>query len=413
LRRKRRLHPDGQLERVDQRRPQPALAILDELHAHKDRALFDVMQSGMGARKNPLFWIITTAGFNLAGVCYEQRAYVERVLKGQFEADHVFGIIFTLDEGDDPFDERVWPKANPLMPVTPSLKKMREYAADAKASPSAEGNFKTKNLNLWLGAAGAWLNMDQWRRCASTIDWEDFDGLDVWLGADLADKDDITAIVLAAFRPSPNNPAIEQLIIKPVFWLPDAVLKDPDNGPGKSPAPYAAWEKAGHLRLTEGNFVDHNAVEKQIRDFFEWYPSLRKGTFDQFAAAQAMASKLNDDLSSDPDDPVFQILAKNARSVTDPAKELERRIKAGPDHFAHDGNPCMTWMAGNVVVSRRVDETILPKKETPMSKMKIDGIDAAINAIQPAVVAMPEEESVFEQLARAKVAAKAQEASQS
>ncbi len=390
----------------------PHLAVLDELHAHKDRALFDVMKSGMGARKNPLLWIITTAGFNLAGVCYEQRAYVDRVLRGILEADHVFGIIFTLDEGDDPYDERVWAKANPLMPVTPSLTKMREDAADAKSSPSAEGNFKTKNLNLWLGAASAWLNMTQWKRCAAELTWEDFDGLDCWVGGDLADKDDITALVLAAFRPSPIDPEVDQLIFKPMFWLPDAVLTDPDNADGKGPATYRTWEKQGHLQLTVGNFVDHNAVEDVIRGWHARYPGLRKGTFDQFAAAQAMASRLNEDLSPDPNDPVFQVLHKKASAVTDPAKALEQRVKAGPAFLAHDGNPIMDWMASNVVVARRRDETLLPIKESPMSKMKIDGIDALINAIQPAVTALPAEESVFEALARQEAAQAAAAASQ-
>lgn len=368
----------------------PHVAILDELHAHDKRALYDVMQSAMGARKNPLLWAITTAGFNLAGVCYELRQYVVRVLDRVFEADHVFGIIFTLDEGDDPYDERNWPKANPMLGVTPTLKKMREYARDAKASPSAEGNFKTKNLNLWLGAASAWLNMAQWKACTAPVTWEDFDGLDVWVGGDLADKDDITALVLAAWRPSPLQEGVEQLIIKPVFWLPEAILLDPEHAEGRGVAPYRAWRDQGFLNLTPGNFVDHNEVEAQIRAWHERYPSLRRGTFDQFAAAQLMASRLNEDLASDPDDPPFQILTKTAAAVTDAAKALEQAVKAGPAFFAHDGNPVMDWMAANVVVSRKVNETILPKKESPMSKMKIDGIDAAVNAIHPRVTTIEE-----------------------
>jgi phage terminase large subunit-like protein len=363
----------------------PHCSILDELHAHKDRALYDVMTSGDGARDNPLTVIITTAGFNMAGVCYEQRLYLTKVLAAVLEADHFFGIIFTLDEGDDPYDETVWAKANPLMPATPKLAKMRAAAKDAKASPSAEGNFKTKNLNLWLGAASAWLNMAQWKRCGTGVTWEDFDGLDVWIGADLADKDDITALVLAAWRPSPLKDGVEQLIFKPIFWLPEAVLDDPENAEGRGVAPYRSWEKQGFLRLTPGNFVDHNEVERQIRAWVDRYKAVRKGTFDQFAAAQGMAVRLNEDLAGDPDDPPFQILHKKSASVTDPAKALEQAVKAGPAYVAHDSNPCMDWMASNVVVARRRDETLLPIKESPESPMKIDGIDALINAMQPRI----------------------------
>lgn len=373
----------------------PHLVILDELHAHDKRALFDVMQSAMGARRNPLMWAITTAGFNTAGVCYEQRSYVSKILEGVLQADHVFGIIFTIDEDDDPYDEACWIKANPMLGITPTLKKMREYARDAKASPASEGNFFTKNLNKWLGAASAWLNMAQWKACGTGVTWEDFDGLDVWIGADLADKDDITALVLAAFRPSPTRPGAQQLIFKSMFWLPDAVLQDPEHAEGRGVAPYRAWHNEGHLELTIGDWVDHNVIEDQIRAWEKRYGSLRRGTFDQFAAAQAMASRLNEDLSGDPDDPLFQILHKKAAAVTDPAKELERCVKSGPDRLAHDANPVMDWMASNVVVARRRDETILPIKESPSSKMKIDGIDALINAIQPAVTGIPDDTKSF------------------
>jgi phage terminase large subunit-like protein len=362
----------------------PHCVILDELHAHADRALFDVMLSALGSRESPLMLVITTAGFNVNGVCYEQRAYAMKVLEGVFEADHVFGVVFTLDDGDDPYDEKNWPKANPMLGVTPKLPKMREYARDAKASPSYEGNFKTKNLNIWLGAASAWLNMAKWKACADpTLDWSDFRGLEATLiGGDLADKDDITAVVLAAFRPSPILLGQTQLIMKPMFWLPEAVLEDPLHAEGRGPAPYRTWHLQGHLELTPGDWVDHNAVEAEIRGWVAELGTVKHITFDQFAAAQAMASRLNEDLAS-PDAPIAAILHKKASAVTDPARELETRVKGGPGRFLHDDNPVMNWMASNVVVARRRDETILPIKESQGSPNKIDGIDALINAIEP------------------------------
>lgn len=366
------------------------MGIIDELHAHRDRALFDVITSAFGSRINPLFWAITTAGFDTTGVCYEQRTYLTKVLEKVFEADHFFGIIFTLDEAvldeagkvlvpaDDPMDEHVWIKANPMLGVTPKIEKMRQYAKDARASPSSEGNFKTKNLNIWLNASVRWLNMVRWNQCADpTLDWDDFVGLDCWIGGDLADKDDITALVLAAFD------AKGRLIVKPKFWLPGAVLEDPAHAEGRGPAPYRTWEKQGHLILTEGDWVDHNMVESQAVEWIDRF-NIKRITFDQFAAAQQMASRLNDDYGNGSDQ-LAEVLAKNARAVTDPAKELEARVKAGPSRLRHDGNPVMAWMASNVVVDRRVDGTILPKKETKMSPNKIDGIDALVNAIAPAV----------------------------
>lgn len=152
------------------------LGVLDELHAHADRGLFDVIRSSFGARKQPLLWMITTAGFNMHGVCYEQRSFVTKVLEESVTAEHYFGVIFTLDEGDDPYDERNWIKANPLYPITPSPEYMRARAIEAKASPGGESEFKTKNLNLWMGAAAAWLNVGSWKACSQQVPLSAFRG---------------------------------------------------------------------------------------------------------------------------------------------------------------------------------------------------------------------------------------------
>lgn len=373
----------------------PHLGVLDELHAHKDRGLFDVIKSAFGARRNPLMWIITTAGFSTTGVCYEQRTYLTKVLEEIFEADHYFGIIYTLDEAvvdadgtvltpaDDPYDPKVWIKANPMLGITPTMAYLAKEAADAKASPAAEGGFKTKNLNMWLNSHSAWLNMGRWRECAApTLDWSDFEGLDCYVGLDLADKDDITAVVLAAID---ND---DRLIMKSMFWLPSAVLEDAKHAQGSGPAPYRTWVEQGHLQLTPGDWVDHNVIEAQLREWHDRF-SIRRMVGDQFAAFTQMASRLNDDLAH-PDAPLAHVLSKNARNVTDPAKELEARVKSGPARLRHDGNPVMDWMASNAVVSRRTDGTILPKKETADSANKIDGIDAAVNAIQPMLTVQTE-----------------------
>lgn len=363
----------------------PHVGILDELHAHQTRALYDVVRSADGARKNPLLWAITTAGYNMAGVCYEQRTFVTKVLEGVFEADHYFGIIFTIDEEDDPYDERVWIKANPMLGVTPTLDSMRRYAKEAKASPQSEGEFKTKRLNVWLNAASRWLNMAQWTACGDpSLSWDDFEGLECFIGGDLADKDDITALALIALDRS------GRLLIKSRFWLPDAVLRHPDHAEGKGPAPYRTWVAQKHLTLTEGDWVDHNEVEATVREWRSRFGA-RKAIFDQFSAALAMASRLNAD--GDPDKPFASVLAKNARNVTDPAKELEARVRAGQHKLRHDGNPVLTWMASNVVVTRRTDGTILPKKESENSPNKIDGIDAVVNALWPMTIPPAEDEA--------------------
>lgn len=392
----------------------PYVGILDELHAHKDRGLFDVIRSAFGARKQPLMWMITTAGYDVRGVCFEQRVFLTRVLEGAVEADHYFGIIFTIDEGDDPFTEANWRKANPLLGSAVDLDELRGYAIEAKESPASLGEFLTKRLNVWLNAASAWLSGEQWKKAAvETLDWSDFKGCECAVGADLADKDDITAVVLVGMAED------GRLLFKPVFFLPAAALvRETQSDTGQST--YGVW--AGHnggppldddevglpplfelkpdgapdwsrplpelppawrapLLVTPGDFVDHNTVEQLVR-WFVATQSVRKIIFDQFAAAQSMASRLNEDLGT-PDDPIAAVLHKSAANVTNPAKELEARVRAKDPskHLAHDGNPVLSWMISNAVVTRHVNGTIIPKKESTDSQNKIDGVDAMINGI--------------------------------
>lgn len=373
----------------------PHLVTMDELHAHKSRALYDVMRSAMGARKQPMFWQITTAGSNVHGVCYEQRTMATKVLERSVIAEHIFAIIFTLDGpkdytperkvGDDPFDERNWIKANPLLGSAVQLDELRQYAIEAQNSPSAEGEFKTKRCNIWIGAASAWLNVGQWIACGDpTLRLSDFRGLDCYIGTDLSDKDDITALVLAAIDEN------GRLLLKTWFYLPAEILNRTAPSEKDQHALYRQWHKEGRLVLTPGDFIDHRVIKRRIRRLKQVL-NVRKTVGDSFGGWQTMAADLNDEFDDGTGFAV--IMAKNANNCSDPAKDLEARVKAGAHQLRHDGNPVMTWMAGNAVITKAVNGSILPKKETQMSPNKIDGIDAAVNAIAPMQLPPPEDEA--------------------
>jgi len=371
----------------------PHLVTMDELHAHSDRGLFDVMNSAFGARRNPLMWIITTAGFNLHGVCYEQRTLATKVLERSVIAEHIFAVIFTIDRaedygddrkiGDDPYDPTKWIKANPLIEASRPLRdEVAKRAIEAQASPAAEGEFKTKHLNVWLGAASAWLNVTQWSICADlTLTLDDFVGLDCYLGGDLSNVDDLSALVLAA------EDADGRLLVKPWFYVPEKRLGSQDGALKQVTDLYKQWVADGSLVATPGDFIDHRMIEQQIREI-KAALTVRSATFDQWNSGLAMASRLNEDFDDGGEAFAIQ-LAKNAKNVTDPAKAIEARVKAGPTRLRHDGNPVLTWMIGNAVVERRANGSILPKKETANSPNKIDGVDAMINATAPML--LPEE----------------------
>jgi phage terminase large subunit-like protein len=339
----------------------PHCTIIDELHAHRDRSLFDVLKSARGARQNPLSFYVTTAGYNLLGVAMEQRTFLFKVLQRVFEADHYFGLVYTLDEHDDPYDERTWIKANPMLGMTPKLDEMRQYAQEARLSPDSEGEFKTKRLNLWLSSSSTWLSLPQWDACADpTLKLATFAGEPCWIGADLAQLDDLAAVALV-FRREDIVYAFAR------FYLPEMVVSERAQ---KIPA-YARWAQSGLLRLTDGNMIDFSTIEADIRADCGRF-DVRDIVFDQYGSVQACGNLSNDGLPA-------RIQPKNATATTGPARELEARVKHR--RFRHDGNPCLRWMASNVVVTRRTDDSLLPKKEHPDSPNKIDGIDALLQGL--------------------------------
>lgn len=254
----------------------PHLTVIDELHAHKDRSLFDVLRSAVGARKNPLGWYITTAGYNSQGVCFEQRDYTVKLLERILTDDTYFGAIYTLDEGDDPFDEAVWPKANPNLGVSVDIDKLRTYAKQAKNSPASAGEFKTKRLNLWQNAHSAWLSMEAWRACEdTTLKIEDFDGEPAWIGVDLADTNDLAALVII-FEKDGMFRAFSR------FFLPEDLVNICAH---RTTTHYRVWADEGFITTTEGDFIDHRAIENEIKNLCATF-QVEKIRIEHYGSAQ-------------------------------------------------------------------------------------------------------------------------------
>src|SRR4029077_14830178 len=168
----------------------------DESHAQKF-GLDEVLKSAQGARANPLMLCPTTAGYDLLSVGYALRTTLTKVLQQVFEADHFLGIIYTLDDADDWRDARVWVKANPMLGITPTLEWVRSYCADAQQTPGLEGEFRVKVCSQWAQSAQTWLSLTQWDACADpALRLEAFVGQRCWIGADLAQLDDLAAVAL-------------------------------------------------------------------------------------------------------------------------------------------------------------------------------------------------------------------------
>jgi phage terminase large subunit-like protein len=337
----------------------PSCIVLDESHAQKF-ALHDVLKSAQGARLNPLMLCPTTAGYDLLSVGYALRTTLTKVLQQVFEADHFLGAIYTIDEDDDWRDERVWIKSNPMLGVSPTLEFVRSYCMDATQTPGLEGEFRVKVCSQWMQSASAWLSLARWDACTDpTLKLEDFAGQRCWIGGDLAQLDDIAAVALLFERG-------DEVVAFVRFYLPRAVVEERAR---TTPA-YLAWVKAGILVLTDGTLIDYNLIEADIRGWCQQF-NVVAIRFDQYGSAGVVSALERDGFPA-------AILDKNRKSMTPPARDLEARVKHR--RFRHDGNACLKWMASNAVVTRGVDDSLIPKKESPDSPNKIDGIDAILQA---------------------------------
>lgn len=350
-------------------------ACVDEVHAHKTRAVWDVIDTATGARAQPLVSAITTAGSDRSGICYELRSYTIKVLEGkEVDDDTWFGVIFTLDEGDDWRDPKVWRKANPNLGVSVKMDDMVAACKKAIAMPSAVGNFLTKRLNVWVNADSAWMDMMAWDRCMNTqLTVDDLKHLPAWVPLDLASKVDIAAAPIVFHDEDADR---WYCISKGRFWLPERAVENGSN------SQYDGWVRAGHLIATPGEVTDYDMIEQQLRDDRDTLEDLREVPFDPHQATQLSSHMIAEGL------PMVE-MRPTVLNFSEPMKQLEALVLQGPSKFQHDGCPVMTWMISNVVCHRDAKDNIYPRKER--NENKIDGPVAVIMGVGRAMA--PAEET--------------------
>ena len=333
-------------------------AIVDELHAHKTRDVWDVLETATGARQQPLIWAITTAGSNRAGICYEQRSYALKVLGGAVDDPEYFAVVYTVDDGDDWTDEATWRKANPNWGVSVSPDDMARKARKAMEMSSAQNNFLTKHLNVWVNADTSWMDMRAWDGLAGYD--EDLDGVPCWIGVDLATKTDIAAVVLLF--------AIDgQYRVSCRFYLPEDAVDASRN------SQYSGWVRDGHIITTPGNVIDLDTIEEDILQLAGEY-NVQGILYDPWQAQQMVNHLVAQGL------PMVEF-RHTVQNMSEPMKQLEAEVIAG--RLRHDGNPAMAWMMSNVVAHTDAKENIYPRKEFPENK--IDGPVALIMALAGAI----------------------------
>jgi len=365
-------------------------AIVDEIHAHKTRRLWDVLETGTGARRQPLMLGITTAGIDRESICYELHTYTEQIVSGALDDDSFFGLIFSLDKEDDWEDEGCWIKANPNLGISKKLSYMREQAAKAKAMASSQNNFLQKDLNAWVQVATRWLSREAWDKCGRlSFDEELLHGRRCFGGLDLSSTLDVTAWVLV-FPPLLPEPARDEeitldhcFLVLPHFFIPDDNILQRVR---RDRVPYDVWVRRGLVTATPGNVIDYDWVVSRIDADMQRF-DIAEIAFDRWGATRIQTQLM--DMGGD--DFLVQF-GQGFASMSSPSKELEVLVMSGL--LAHNNNAVLRWMADNVVIVRDAAENIKPDKSKSIER--IDGVVALIMSLARARLHKPKPRSVYE-----------------
>jgi phage terminase large subunit-like protein len=332
------------------------LTIMDELHA-VNRAFFEVIDSGMSKRRDSMLLCITTAGTNVESVGFSQSNYAKRVALQEIVDETFFALIYTIDKGDDYFSEISWKKANPNWGVSVDPINFAAKAAKAKENPSDLPNFRVKHLNEWISEANAYFNLSKWDLCKDeTLKIEDFRGMKVKVGLDLASKIDL-ACAAYVFRQNGMY-----------YIFADSYLPSERVAEVKSDL-YDRAIESGELKVTPGNAIDYETMEKDIIARSKEL-KIDECLFDPWNAVQ-----MGQNLTKKKINMVeFKMSLGNLSEAT---KMLDALIRDGK--VRHNGGELMRWCLGNVVVREDANSNIFPRKSH--EKLKIDIIIAAIMAI--------------------------------
>lgn len=348
------------------------LAIVDEIHAHKTRDVYDVLETGTGKRRRSLIWVISTAGFDTSGIGHEIYDYARKVLRGEVEDDALFAAIWEADPEDDWRSPATWEKANPNWGVSVEPEVVEQLARKAKAVAAAAPGFRTKHLNQWTNADQAAFDLQAWDRCADpALTLDSLAGQQAVIALDLASKTDIAAEAVVSWQDRADETGKQSRHYAVVVrcWLPDEAIRLGRH------ASYQGWHDEGYIRATPGDVLDFRAVRETV-ETDSAVVRVVEVAYDPWQALQ-LAQELEQQGT-------LTVEVRPTVANFSPAmNELDAAMRAG--RLRHDGSPVLRWMVGNVVAHRDAKDNIYPRKTKPENK--IDGVIAILMGISRAMVA--------------------------
>lgn len=341
----------------------PHFASIDEYHAHPDDSMIGVTETGMGMRDQPILKITTTAGFNKQGPDFVFRDMCRKILRCQIGNETIFALIYELDEADDWTDEKNWPKANPLIGITPKWDFMRnQYQKAITEAGEKLVEFKTKNLNMYVDSASTWIEDSMYNSCA-VINKPDLAGKICYIGVDLSSEVDLTAVNYFF----PQQTGLDKPYYFTNYYCPESKFsKVRVDG-----VVYGDWEHDGWVKRTFGNVIDSNQIKFDILSNSEVF-NVKAIGYDPWKSVELISELV--ELGFD----CYKV-RQNIGSLTVGYSFWKDHIKGKT--IEHDGSPVTRWQIGNVEMKYDDSGNQKAIKGDGKKRNKIDGVVAICNSM--------------------------------
>jgi phage terminase large subunit-like protein len=344
-------------------------AVIDEIHTMRlRRALVEAIETGVGARDQPLIVFITTADEAEEGTIYDEKHLYTRNIANRVVSDtRHFGVIWAAESTDDPFAEATWAKANPGAGKSPTWSYLRGESLKAQNQPTYLPTFLRLSLNLRTRDQSAWFDLNDWDACAKGAGRAALRKKRAWGGLDLSAVSDFTAWTVFAESVKPGF----ELELTTRLWVPAERVFDLEK---KLQVPLQQWIDQGHVDTTEGDVIDYAAIQAAVIGDCQHF-DMQRVSYDRMFAGQ-LVQELDTALRGVDVLPVAQTFA----GLSPACKEWERLAKS--QAFCHSGNPALRWMASVVEVKHDGLDNIRPvKPDRRKASARIDGIQAGVTAL--------------------------------
>ncbi|MGW4641816.1 terminase large subunit [Sphaerisporangium sp. NPDC004334] len=350
-------------------------AVIDELHIHKSRDLVDALETGTGARAQPLIIIITTADDGRRGTIYaEKRHYCEQLARGALVDATFYGVVWATEDddqyGEAPFLEETWRKANPGYGISPTREFMRAEATKARQSPANLARFLRLHLGIRTKQESRYITLEVWDRNAGLVDETALRGRAAYGGLDLSRTHDLTALAWLFPDEGGGYDALWRI------WVPEARMPDLDK---RTAGLASVWAREGLLQVSSGDVIDYELIKTQMRLDLAAFQVAEVG-YDRWNATQLITDMTGEGAPMVP-------IGQGFASMSPPMKELATLLLRGTAErpvFRHGGHPLVRWMVDNLAVAMDAAGNYKPDKQK--SGDNIDAVSAMVTALARAML---------------------------